>query len=100
MRSFRRHDRSGKYPASLGAQLEIIRLRAAAVIVEECPRAPHATGHEARTFAEIICDLAAIDSVLPVRFPTVLTTRSAVLAELQATRGRMASDGLASSRFG
>ena len=71
-------------PGLAGRQLEIIRGAAAAVIVEECPDGLSATNHEAGTFAEIVCNLAESASVLPVRFPTVLTTRSAVLAELQA----------------
>ena len=71
-------------PGLAGRQLEIIRAAAAAVIVEECPGGLSTTKHEAGTFAEIVCNLAQSASVLPVRFPTVLTTRSAVLAELQA----------------
>ncbi len=71
-------------PGLAGRQLEIIRAAAAAVIVEECPDGLSTTNHEAGTFAEIVCNLAQSASVLPVRFPTVLTTRSAVLAELQA----------------
>jgi hypothetical protein len=71
-------------PGLAGRQLEIIRGAAAAVIVEECPDGLNTTNHEAGSFAEIVCNLAQSASVLPVRFPTMLTTRSAVLAELQA----------------
>ena len=71
-------------PGLAGRELEIIRAATAAVIVEECPDGLSTTNHEAGTFAEIVCNLAQSTSVLPVRFPTVLTTRSAVLAELQA----------------
>jgi len=71
-------------PGLAGRELEIIRAAAAAVIVEECPDRLSATNHEAGMFAEIVCSLAQSASVLPVRFPTVLATRSAVLAELQA----------------
>jgi Gas vesicle synthesis protein GvpL/GvpF len=46
--------------------------------------APHATGDESRAFAEIICDLGTTVPMLPIRFPTMLPTRSAVLSELQA----------------
>ena len=76
-----------------GAQL-------AAVIVEECSERLGATGDESRAFAKIICDLATTISMLPIRFPTMLPTRSAVLAELQANeaawRRRLTElDGLA-----
>jgi len=67
-----------------GQRLEMIRGRLAALIVEECSERLNATGDEARTFAEIICDLATTTSILPIRFPTMLPTRSAVAAELQA----------------
>jgi hypothetical protein len=67
-----------------GQRLEMIRGTLAAVIVEDCAERPSATGEEAHSFAEIICDLATTTSMLPIRFPTMLSTRSAVLAELQA----------------
>jgi len=67
-----------------GQRLEMIRGMLAAVIVEECAERLSATGEDARSFAEIICDLATTTSMLPIRFPTMLSTRSAVLAELQA----------------
>ena len=67
-----------------GHRLETIRGALAAVIVEESSEGLSATGDESRAFAEIICDLATTTSMLPIRFPTMLPTRSAVLAELQA----------------
>ena len=67
-----------------GHRLETIRGGLAAVVVEECAQRPSATSDESRTFAKIICDLATANPVLPIRFPTVLPTRSEVLAELQA----------------
>jgi len=67
-----------------GHRLETIRSAFAAVIVEECSEGLGATGDESRAFAEIICNLAATTSMLPIRFPTMLPTRSAVLAQLQA----------------
>lgn len=67
-----------------GHRLETITGALAAVIVEECSERLSATSDESRAFAEIICDLAATSSMLPIRFPTMLPTRSAVLAELQA----------------
>jgi hypothetical protein len=80
--------------------LETIRGALAAVIVEASSEGVRATGDESRAFAEIICDLATTTSVLPIRFPTMLPTRSAVLAELQANeaawRRRLTElDGLA-----
>jgi hypothetical protein len=66
-----------------GHLLETIRGALAAVIVEELSDRRHATAEESRTFAEIICELATTTSMLPIRFPTMLPTRSAVLAELQ-----------------
>jgi Gas vesicle synthesis protein GvpL/GvpF len=83
-----------------GHRLETIRGGLAAVIVEESSEGLRATGDESRAFAEIICDLAATTSLLPIRFPTMLPTRSAVLAELQANeaawRRRLTElDGLA-----
>ena len=67
-----------------GHRLETIRSALAAVIVEECAERFGAAGDESRAFAEIICDLATTTCMLPIRFPTMLPTRSAVLAELQA----------------
>ena len=67
-----------------GRRLETIRSALAAVIVEERPDHPRRSNEESRTFVEMICSLATITPLLPVRFPTVLPTRSAVLAELQA----------------
>ena len=82
-----------------GTRLEIIRGKLAAVIVEESSERVSATSDESRAFAEIICDLATTTSMLPIRFPTMLPTRSAVLAELQANEaawhGRLTElDGL------
>jgi Gas vesicle synthesis protein GvpL/GvpF len=68
----------------LGRRLETIRGALAAVVAEECSERFDATGDESRAFAKIICDLATTIPMLPIRFPTVLPTRSAVLAELQA----------------
>jgi hypothetical protein len=65
-------------------RLETVRSEHAAMIVEECPDRLAGTNDESRTFAEILCDLPATTPLLPVRFPTMLATRSAVLAELQA----------------
>lgn len=76
-----------------GQRLEIIRGTLAAVIVEESSERVSATGADSRAFGEIVCDLATTTSMLPIRFPTLLATRSAVLAELQANeaawRGRL-----------
>jgi hypothetical protein len=68
----------------LGGRLETIRGALAAVIVEESSERLDASGDESRAFAKIICDLAMAIPMLPIRFPTMLPTRSAVLAELQA----------------
>ena len=68
----------------LGGRLETIRGALAAVIAEESAGRLDATGDESRAFAKIICDLATAIPMLPIRFPTMLPTRSAVLAELQA----------------
>ena len=65
-------------------RLETIRSALAAMIVEECPDRLAGTNEESRIFAEILCNLPATTPMLPIRFPTMLTTRSAVLAELQA----------------
>jgi hypothetical protein len=65
-------------------QLETIRSALAAMIVEKCPDRLAGTSEESRTFAEILCNLPATTPLLPIRFPTMLATRSAVLAELQA----------------
>jgi hypothetical protein len=76
-----------KTPATRGIhghRLETIRGPLAAVIAEECSERLRATGDESRAFAEIICDLAKTTSMLPIRFPTLLPTRSAVLTELNA----------------
>jgi hypothetical protein len=67
-----------------GRRLETIRGALAAVVAEECSERVAAGGEESRAFAKIICDLATTTSMLPIRFPTMLPTRSAVLAELQA----------------
>jgi hypothetical protein len=67
-----------------GRRLETIRGALAAVIAEESSERLDATGDESRAFAKIICDLATAIPMLPIRFPTMLPTRSAVLAELQA----------------
>jgi hypothetical protein len=82
-----------------GHLLETIRGELAAVIVEECSERLSATSEESRAFAKIICDLATTISMLPIRFATMLPTRSAVLSELQANeatwRRRLAElDGL------
>jgi Gas vesicle synthesis protein GvpL/GvpF len=82
-----------------GHRLETIRGALAAVIVEECSARLRATGEESRAFAKIICDLATTTSMLPIRFPAMLPTRSAVLSELQENeatwRRRLAElDGL------
>jgi hypothetical protein len=71
-------------PGLAGRRLEIIRAAGVAVIVEECSDRFSTTKHEAGAFAKIVCNLAISTSVLPVRFPTVLATRAAVLAQLQA----------------
>jgi Gas vesicle synthesis protein GvpL/GvpF len=83
-----------------GHLLETIRGALAAVIVEELSERLNATAEGSRAFAEIICELATSTSMLPIRFPTMLPTRSAVLAELQANeagwRRRLTElDGLA-----
>jgi hypothetical protein len=75
-------------PGVFGHRLETIRDELAAVIVEECSERLSATGEESRAFAKIICDLATTISMLPIRFPTMLPTRSAVLSELQANQAR------------
>jgi hypothetical protein len=75
-------------PGLFGHRLETIRDELAAVIVEECSERLSATGEESRAFAKIICDLATTISMLPIRFPTMLPTRSAVLSELQANQAR------------
>ena len=67
-----------------GHRLETIRGALAAVVVEELSEPLHPAAEESRAFAEIICELAKTTSLLPIRFPTMLPTRSAVLAELQA----------------
>ena len=67
-----------------GHRLEMIRSALAAIIVEECTGDFRATKENSLAFAEIICSLKAIAPMLPIRFPTMLATRSAVLAELQA----------------
>jgi hypothetical protein len=64
-----------------GQRLEIIRSALAAMIVEECTEDFRATKENSLAFAEIMCSLAA--PLLPIRFPTMLATRSAVLAQLQ-----------------
>jgi Gas vesicle synthesis protein GvpL/GvpF len=84
----------------LGRRLETIRGALAAVVAEECSERLDAAGDESRAFAKIICDLATTVPMLPIRFPTMLATRSAVLAELQANeaawRQRLTDlDGLA-----
>jgi hypothetical protein len=71
-------------PGLTGHRLEIIRTSLAAMIVEECPDDFHATKENSLAFAEIICGLATTAPMLPIRFPTMLATRTAVLAELQA----------------
>jgi Gas vesicle synthesis protein GvpL/GvpF len=65
-------------------RLEIIRSALAAMIVEECPDDFRATKENSHAFAEIICSLTTTAPMLPIRFPTLLATRSAVLAQLQA----------------
>jgi Gas vesicle synthesis protein GvpL/GvpF len=75
-------------PGLFGHRLETIRDELAAVIVEECSERLSGTGEESRAFAKIICDLATTISMLPIRFPTMLPTRSAVLSELQANQAR------------
>ena len=82
-----------------GELLEIMRGKLAAIIVEESSERVGASADESRAFGEIICDLATTTSVLPIRFPTMLPTRSAVLSEIQANeaawRGRLTElDGL------
>jgi hypothetical protein len=67
-----------------GRQLETIRGALVTVLVEESFEPPRATSDESQAFAKIICDLAMTTPMLPIRFPTMLTTRSAVLAELQS----------------
>jgi hypothetical protein len=67
-----------------GYRLETIRSVLAAVIVEERHDHLRGSNEESRAFVELICNLATTTPLLPIRFPTVLTTRSAVLAELQA----------------
>lgn len=67
-----------------GHRLETIRSARAAMIVEECPDRLDASKEASQTFAAILCNLAIETRLLPIRFPTMLTTRSAVLAELQA----------------
>jgi Gas vesicle synthesis protein GvpL/GvpF len=67
-----------------GHRLETIRGALAAIIVEDVSELRHGSGDESRAFAQIICDLATTTSLLPIRFPTTLPTRSAVLAELRA----------------
>ena len=84
----------------LGRRLETIRGALAAIIAEESSERLDRTGDESRAFAKIICDLATTIPMLPIRFPTMLATRSAVLAELQANeaawRQRLTDlDGLA-----
>jgi hypothetical protein len=70
----------------VGHRLETIRGALAAVIVEECSDRLRATTDESGAFAKIICDLARRTLMLPIRFPTLLTTTSVVLAELQANQ--------------
>jgi Gas vesicle synthesis protein GvpL/GvpF len=67
-----------------GHRLETIRGALAAVIVEQLSAPLKPAAEQSRAFAEIICELAKTTSLLPIRFPTMLPTRSAVLAELQA----------------
>jgi Gas vesicle synthesis protein GvpL/GvpF len=71
-------------PGLTAHRLEIIRSALAAMIVEECPDDFRATKENSLAFAEIICGLATTAPMLPIRFPTMLATRTAVLAELQA----------------
>jgi hypothetical protein len=68
----------------VGRRLDLIRGAQVAVIAEECSERPRGTRDESQIFAKIICEIAATTTMLPIRFPTVLPTRSAVLAELHA----------------
>jgi hypothetical protein len=68
----------------LGQRLETVRGALVTVLVEESFEPPRATSDESQAFAKIICDIAMTTPMLPIRFPTMLTTRSAVLAELQS----------------
>ena len=67
-----------------GHRLETVRGALAAVVVEELSERLHPSAEESGAFAEIICQLAKATSLLPIRFPTMLPARAAVLAELQA----------------
>jgi hypothetical protein len=79
----RRRERSG-HPRNIRPATRDDPGRAPSLYSWRSPRAPRATSDESHAFAKIICDLAMTTPMLPIRFPAMLTTRSAVLAELQS----------------
>ena len=69
-----------------GRELETVRGAEAALVAEECPRAPEPSRPMALRYYEIVDQLSRSASVLPVRFPTVLSGRAEAGQEL-ARRG-------------
>jgi hypothetical protein len=69
-----------------GREIETVRGSEAALIAEECPRAPEPNRSMALRYYEIVDQLSRSAAVLPVRFPTVLSDRAEVGQEL-ARRG-------------
>jgi hypothetical protein len=71
-----------------GAPLEAVEGSAAAMVVERCGDPPDASeADSALAFAQIVAAIAEQTATLPIRFPTSLDSREAVLAELEARGG-------------
>ena len=82
-----------------GGALEAVRAPDAALIVEECEQRPSTSQESVLRFTRVVTQLSNRAPTLPVRFPTVLASKSEALAELQprAARWRRRLDDVAGS---
>ena len=65
-----------------GRELETVRGSEAALVAEECQRAPEANRPMALRYYEIVDHLSRSATALPVRFPTVVGDRDEIVQEL------------------
>lgn len=69
-------------PGVCGSDLETVRGSEAALVAEECERAPEASRPMALRYYKIVDQLSRTATALPVRFPTVVGDRDEIVQEL------------------
>jgi Gas vesicle synthesis protein GvpL/GvpF len=70
-----------------GGMLEILRDSGVALVAEECEGPPETSRTMTLSFARVVDELSRSATILPIRFPTVVSDRAAVSSELAKRAG-------------